>query len=108
MLNPANTGPFAGTLTVRTAPTGQGVVLWDGHGQGQVVAFVFTGAITAQGHGPFAGMLLQRTVEEIPCASEAPGECLQRTGWILDPQGPEARACARTVPMRQGAVWVAG
>jgi hypothetical protein len=58
---------------------------------GQVVALVFTGAITAHGHGPFAGMLLHLAVAEILCPPEAPqeaAECFQLTGWILDPQGP--------------------
>jgi hypothetical protein len=86
-----DTGPFAGTFTVRTAPAGQGEVLWEGQVQGQVVALVFMGAITAHGRGPFAGMLLHLAVTELPCEPEAPeepAECLQLTGWILDPQGP--------------------
>lgn len=86
-LNQDFTGPFAGIWTVRTLLAGQETVIWQGHIHGQVVELVFHGRITAQGQGPFAGMLLRLTIEEDTSHPEDPVERFTLIGWLLDPQG---------------------
>ena len=83
-LDENGTGPLSGTFVVRTPDQ---EVIWEGHMHALLVEWIVTGAVTAHGKGPFAGMLLQLVLEE-DCAF--PGDnpdTFGLTGLIVDPAG---------------------